>query len=194
MITGASDSLSSSLCSLSPSRNPSFCSWEVEAGPEGGPRPRNSRRADSEDWGGLGNGSMRGDSVLRPCPGSLLVTPWAHLLVGGLAPTQAPATLPPPSECRPAPFLPGHIQSARALMVVAVLLGFVAMVLSVVGMKCTRVGDSNPIAKDRVAIAGGAFFLLAGECSWLLHHLGGLICSTGPHSGDSMELSIPLCL
>lgn len=50
-------------------------------------------------------------------------------------------------------------------MVVAVLLGFVGMVLSVVGMKCTRVGDSNPIAKGRVAISGGALFLLAGECS-----------------------------
>uniref|UniRef100_A0A8C9A7G5 Claudin n=1 Tax=Prolemur simus TaxID=1328070 RepID=A0A8C9A7G5_PROSS len=67
--------------------------------------------------------------------------------------------------------LDGHIQSARALMVVAVLLGFVAMVLSVVGMKCTRVGDSNPTAKSRVAIAGGALFLLAGmnlarPCSW----------------------------
>lgn len=48
-------------------------------------------------------------------------------------------------------------------MVVAVLLGFVGMVLSVVGMKCTRVGDSNPIAKGRVAISGGALFLLAGE-------------------------------
>ena len=59
---------------------------------------------------------------------------------------------------------PGHIQSARALMVVAVLLGFVGMVLSVVGMKCTRVGDSNPVAKGRVAIAGGALFLLAGKC------------------------------
>uniref|UniRef100_A0A8C3WGC1 Claudin n=1 Tax=Catagonus wagneri TaxID=51154 RepID=A0A8C3WGC1_9CETA len=67
--------------------------------------------------------------------------------------------------------LEGHIQSARALMVVAVLLGFVGMVLSVVGMKCTRVGDSNPIAKSRVAIAGGALFLLAGTslarpCLW----------------------------
>uniref|UniRef100_A0A2I3GZK5 Claudin n=1 Tax=Nomascus leucogenys TaxID=61853 RepID=A0A2I3GZK5_NOMLE len=61
--------------------------------------------------------------------------------------------------------LDGHIQSARALMVVAVLLGFVAMVLSVVGMKCTRVGDSNPIAKGRVAIAGGALFILAGLCT-----------------------------
>ncbi|KAI4549688.1 hypothetical protein MG293_002018 [Ovis ammon polii] len=61
--------------------------------------------------------------------------------------------------------LEGHIQSARALMVVAVLLGFVGMVLSVIGMKCTRVGDSNPIAKGRVAIAGGALFLLAGLCT-----------------------------
>ncbi|XP_040483366.1 claudin-19 isoform X2 [Ursus maritimus] len=59
----------------------------------------------------------------------------------------------------------GHIQSARALMVVAVLLGFVAMVLSVVGMKCTRVGDSNPIAKGRIAISGGVLFLLAGLCT-----------------------------
>ncbi|XP_058993621.1 claudin-19 isoform X2 [Mustela nigripes] len=58
-----------------------------------------------------------------------------------------------------------HIQSARALMVVAVLLGFVAMVLSVVGMKCTRVGDSNPIAKGRIAISGGVLFLLAGLCT-----------------------------
>uniref|UniRef100_G1PN70 Claudin 19 n=2 Tax=Myotis lucifugus TaxID=59463 RepID=G1PN70_MYOLU len=59
----------------------------------------------------------------------------------------------------------GHIQSARALMVVAVLLGFVAMILSVIGMKCTRVGDSNPIAKGRIAISGGALFLLAGLCT-----------------------------
>uniref|UniRef100_A0A9L0J4V0 Claudin n=1 Tax=Equus asinus TaxID=9793 RepID=A0A9L0J4V0_EQUAS len=61
--------------------------------------------------------------------------------------------------------LEGHIQSARALMVVAVLLGFVGMVLSVIGMKCTRVGDSNPIAKGRIAISGGALFLLAGLCT-----------------------------
>ena len=78
-----------------------------------------------------------------------------------------PASAPGPPSWAPAQSLPlhsGHIQSARALMVVAVLLGFVAMVLSVVGMKCTRVGDSNPIAKGRVAIAGGALFLLADKC------------------------------
>lgn len=75
-------------------------------------------------------------------------------------------TIPPefPTAAQYLLALPGHIQSARALMVMAVLLGFVAMVLSVVGMKCTRVGDSNPIAKGRVAISGGALFLLAGEC------------------------------
>ncbi|XP_028920459.1 claudin-19 [Ornithorhynchus anatinus] len=58
-----------------------------------------------------------------------------------------------------------HIQTARALMVVSVLLGFMGVVVSVVGMKCTRVGDSNPTAKDRVAISGGALFLLAGLCT-----------------------------
>lgn len=77
-----------------------------------------------------------------------------------------------PTTCSVPAAHPGHIQSARALMVVAVLLGFVGMVLSVVGMKCTRVGDSNPTAKGRIAISGGALFLLAGECLSLLHNLG----------------------
>ncbi|XP_077882196.1 claudin-19 isoform X3 [Ictidomys tridecemlineatus] len=75
-----------------------------------------------------------------------------------------PTSPPTPIQLHPGP-APGHIQSARALMVVAVLLGFVAMVLSVIGMKCTRVGDSNPIAKGRVAISGGALFILAGLCT-----------------------------
>lgn len=78
-------------------------------------------------------------------------------------------------------------------MVVAVLLGFVAMVLSVVGMKCTRVGDSNPIAKGRVAIAGGALFILAGECPSLLHnHSHGRQPQPQWPRGTRAELSAPL--
>uniref|UniRef100_UPI003AAD3EEB claudin-19 isoform X2 n=1 Tax=Centroberyx gerrardi TaxID=166262 RepID=UPI003AAD3EEB len=64
-----------------------------------------------------------------------------------------------------------HIQTCRALMVVSVLLGFIGIIVSVVGMKCTKVGDNNPATKTRIAVSGGALFLLAGmslapPCSW----------------------------
>lgn len=50
-------------------------------------------------------------------------------------------------------------------MVVSVLLGFIGIIVSVVGMKCTKVGDNNPAIKTRIAVTGGALFLLAGTCS-----------------------------
>lgn len=50
-------------------------------------------------------------------------------------------------------------------MVVSVLLGFIAIIVSVVGMKCTKVGDNNPATKGRIAVSGGALFLLAGGLS-----------------------------
>ncbi|KAM9535217.1 claudin-19 isoform 1-T1 [Salvelinus alpinus] len=58
-----------------------------------------------------------------------------------------------------------HIQTCRALMVVSVLLGFIGMIVSVVGMKCTKVGDNNPASKGLIAVSGGALFLLAGLCT-----------------------------
>lgn len=50
-------------------------------------------------------------------------------------------------------------------MVVSVLLGFIGIIVSVVGMKCTKVGDNNPATKSRIAVSGGALFLLAGLAS-----------------------------
>lgn len=50
-------------------------------------------------------------------------------------------------------------------MVVSVLLGFIGIIVSVVGMKCTKVGDNNPATKTRIAVTGGALFLLAGAIS-----------------------------
>lgn len=47
-------------------------------------------------------------------------------------------------------------------MVVSVLLGFIGIIVSVVGMKCTKVGDNNPATKTRIAVTGGILFLLAG--------------------------------
>lgn len=51
------------------------------------------------------------------------------------------------------------------MMVVSVLLGFIGIIVSVVGMKCTKVGDNNPAIKTRIAVTGGALFLLAGMFS-----------------------------
>ncbi|XP_066528269.1 claudin-19 isoform X1 [Hoplias malabaricus] len=58
-----------------------------------------------------------------------------------------------------------HIQTCRALMVISVLMGFIAIIVSVVGMKCTKVGDNNPATKNKIAVAGGGLFLLAGVCT-----------------------------
>lgn len=48
-------------------------------------------------------------------------------------------------------------------MVISVLMGFIGIIVSVVGMKCTKVGDNNPQTKSRIAVSGGVLFLLAGE-------------------------------
>uniref|UniRef100_A0A7N4PJS8 Claudin n=1 Tax=Sarcophilus harrisii TaxID=9305 RepID=A0A7N4PJS8_SARHA len=103
-----------------------------------------------------------------------------------------------------------HIQTSRALMVVSVLLGFIGVVVSVVGMKCTRVGDNNPVTKGRVAVSGGALFLLAGmslgqRCLWV-GHLPASSCWGAPSSAapvlkerdsapsNPIELGLPLRL
>lgn len=142
----------------------------------------------SEWRGGRGGGCRGGSSVAQPVRRGPSHLP--QVVLGGASgpcPSPFPARLLTPTRFSwcllspPALLCPGHIQSARALMVVAVLLGFVAMVLSVVGMKCTRVGDSNPIAKGRIAISGGVLFLLAGQCPWLpVRHLSH---GRWPHSG-----------
>nr|XP_008527970.1 PREDICTED: claudin-19 [Equus przewalskii] len=134
------------------------------------PSPHTTRKSQQ---GGVNSGVKR-EAQPTPCPHTLLslvssLSP--HICSPGGASSSSPSHLGsshqlllPPLAQYPPP-RPGHIQSARALMVVAVLLGFVGMVLSVIGMKCTRVGDSNPIAKGRIAISGGALFLLAGLCT-----------------------------
>uniref|UniRef100_A0A8C5IC27 Claudin n=1 Tax=Junco hyemalis TaxID=40217 RepID=A0A8C5IC27_JUNHY len=39
--------------------------------------------------------------------------------------------------------LPAHVQACRALMITSILLGFLAAVLTLLGMKCTNIGLSN---------------------------------------------------
>ncbi|XP_069655772.1 claudin-7 [Haliaeetus albicilla] len=72
--------------------------------------------------------------------------------------------------------LPGYIQVTRALMVVAGVLGPLAMGVAVMGMKCTRCGGDDPRRKAGMAAAGGGLFLLSGlagliACSWYGHRI-----------------------
>ncbi|XP_037743481.1 claudin-15 isoform X1 [Chelonia mydas] len=60
--------------------------------------------------------------------------------------------------------LTGYLQACRALMITALLFGFLAIVCSVVGMKCTKVANGNPAAKGKMAATGGCMFILGGLC------------------------------
>ncbi|XP_008944312.1 PREDICTED: claudin-15-like [Merops nubicus] len=61
--------------------------------------------------------------------------------------------------------LPAHIQACRALMITSILLGFLAAVLSLLGLKCTNIGLSDEDAKMKFAATGGFLFIFGGLCS-----------------------------
>nr|XP_025965552.1 claudin-15-like isoform X2 [Dromaius novaehollandiae] len=61
--------------------------------------------------------------------------------------------------------LPVHVQACRALMIISVLLGFIATVLSLLGLKCTRIGLNNEDGKVKFAVTGGFIYILGGLCS-----------------------------
>ncbi|EMP23895.1 Claudin-19 [Chelonia mydas] len=52
-------------------------------------------------------------------------------------------------------------------MITALLFGFLAIVCSVVGMKCTKVANGNPAAKGKMAATGGCMFILGAQTPWL---------------------------
>ncbi|XP_035400616.1 claudin-15-like [Cygnus olor] len=58
-----------------------------------------------------------------------------------------------------------HIQACRALMIVSILLGFIAAVLSLLGLKCTNIGLSDEDGKMKFAVTGGFLFILGGLSS-----------------------------
>lgn len=48
-------------------------------------------------------------------------------------------------------------------MISSILLGFIAAVLSLLGLKCTNVGLSDEDAKMKFAVTGGFLFILGGN-------------------------------
>ncbi|KAF7236789.1 Claudin-7 [Varanus komodoensis] len=68
------------------------------------------------------------------------------------------------------------LQATRALMVVSIVLGLIAMGIAVMGMKCTRCGPEDRVQKARIAMTGGIIFLVAGlaaliACSWIANQV-----------------------
>uniref|UniRef100_A0A8K9UW88 Claudin 15-like b n=1 Tax=Oncorhynchus mykiss TaxID=8022 RepID=A0A8K9UW88_ONCMY len=59
--------------------------------------------------------------------------------------------------------LPGYIQACRALMIIALLLGLASIIVSVLGLKCTKIGSTSEQAKGKIALTGGSLFILSGE-------------------------------
>ncbi|XP_029286086.1 claudin-19 [Cottoperca gobio] len=58
--------------------------------------------------------------------------------------------------------LPTEVQATRAVMLLSVFLSTVALMVSTVGMKCTRFMDDKPESKSITAMIGGIMFMVAG--------------------------------
>ncbi|XP_069753743.1 claudin-1-like [Narcine bancroftii] len=54
------------------------------------------------------------------------------------------------------------LQATRALMIISILLGTLASLVSTVGMKCTTCFGDEPVKKAKVAGAGGVLFIVSG--------------------------------
>lgn len=59
-------------------------------------------------------------------------------------------------------FLPAFLHACRALAVCAVITGFFGGVLTLIGMKCTKIGGSE-LANSRVTFAGAVTYLVSGK-------------------------------
>ncbi|GCC33746.1 hypothetical protein chiPu_0012216 [Chiloscyllium punctatum] len=71
------------------------------------------------------------------------------------------------SNCKDFPSmlaLDAYIQVCRGLMITAVCLGFFGFIISLVGMKCTRIGGSERM-KGRIAVCAGVLFIFSGLTS-----------------------------
>ncbi|XP_070268824.1 claudin-15 [Myotis yumanensis] len=60
--------------------------------------------------------------------------------------------------------LSGYIQACRALMITAILLGFLGLFLGMLGLRCTNIGTLVLSRKAKLAATAGALYILAGCC------------------------------
>ncbi|XP_004587019.1 claudin-15 isoform X1 [Ochotona princeps] len=60
--------------------------------------------------------------------------------------------------------LSGYVQACRALMITAIVLGFLGLFLGMLGLRCTTVGGTDGSKKAKLAAIAGALHILAGLC------------------------------
>ncbi|XP_047432459.1 claudin-10 [Mugil cephalus] len=75
------------------------------------------------------------------------------------------------SDCKDYPSmlgLPLYLHVCRALAVCAVITGFFGGVLTLIGMKCTKIGGSE-LANARVTFAGALTYLVSGCCGMITY-------------------------
>ncbi|XP_017288313.1 claudin-10 [Kryptolebias marmoratus] len=75
------------------------------------------------------------------------------------------------SDCKDYPSmlaLPVFLHACRALAVCAVITGFFGGVLTLIGMKCTKIGGTE-IINARVTFSGGVTYLVSGFCGMILY-------------------------
>ncbi|XP_034039593.1 claudin 15-like a [Thalassophryne amazonica] len=61
--------------------------------------------------------------------------------------------------------LPAHIQACRALMIISLLLGLCSMIVSLLGLKCIKIGSATDQSKAKLAITGGILGIVGGLSS-----------------------------
>ncbi|XP_015726414.1 claudin-15-like isoform X2 [Coturnix japonica] len=103
--------------------------------------------------------------VLKPSEGSRKEhCEWRFTKAKEKGRKRAPGELPRTTWCQQEG-KQAHIQACRALMIISILLGFVAAMVSLLGLKCTNVGLRDEDEKLKVAVTGGFLFTLGGLCS-----------------------------
>ncbi|AWO99861.1 putative claudin-4-like [Scophthalmus maximus] len=94
--------------------------------------------------------------------------------------------------------LPQDLQAARALTVVSIIVGLLALLISIVGAKCTNCIEDE-VAKARVMAASGGAFIAAAlaqivPVSWSAHSIIVEFYSPLILSGQKMEIGAALYL
>ncbi|XP_072349576.1 claudin-15-like isoform X2 [Scyliorhinus torazame] len=109
--------------------------------------------------------------------------------------------------------LSDYVRASQALMIISILMGFFAAIITLFGLQCTLLGNTDPIVKAKIATAGGALFIVAALCamvpvSWYAYNVTvqfydplyhGTKYELGPGlyigwAGGSLELIGGICL